>query len=123
MGHQIMEFKYINTEYLEMVAGGDFDLLKELIWMFRDQVFEFNTELKELYGQYDYKALGNLAHKAKSSVAIMGMDSLANMLKTFELEAKDGRNSEKYESYLIRFENDTMHALEELDELVKSREL
>jgi len=53
----------------------------------------------------------------------MGMDSLANMLKTFELEAKDGRNSEKYESYLIRFENDTMHALEELDELVKSREL
>ena len=30
---------------------------------------------------------------------------------------------EKYESYLIRFENDTMHALEELDELVKSREL
>ena len=123
MGHQIMEFKYINTEYLEMVAGGDFDLLKELIGMFRDQVFEFNTELKELYGQYDYKALGNLAHKAKSSVAIMGMDSLANMLKTFELEAKDGRNSEKYESYLIRFENDTMHALEELDELVKSLEL
>jgi len=123
MGHQIMEFKYINTEYLEMVAGGDLDLLKELIGMFRDQVFEFNTELKELYGQYDYKALGNLAHKAKSSVAIMGMDSLANMLKTFELEAKDGRNSEKYESYLIRFENDTMHALEELDELVKSREL
>ena len=118
-----MEFKYINTEYLEMVAGGDFDLLKELIGMFRDQVFEFNTELKELYGQYDYKALVNLAHKAKSSVAIMGMDSLANMLKTFELEAKDGRNSEKYESYLIRFENDTMHALEELDELVKSREL
>ena len=46
MGHQIMEFKYINTEYLEMVAGGDFDLLKELIGMFRDQVFEFNTELK-----------------------------------------------------------------------------
>ena len=26
-----MGFKYINTEYLEMVAGGDSDLLKELI--------------------------------------------------------------------------------------------
>ncbi len=118
-----MEFKYINTEYLEMVAGGDSDLLKELIGMFRDQVFEFNAELKELYLQCDYLALGNLAHKAKSSVAIMGMDSLANMLKTFELETKDGRNCEKYESYLIRFEKDTMHALEELDELVKSLEL
>ena len=29
-----MDFKYINTEYLEMVAGGDSDLLKELIGMF-----------------------------------------------------------------------------------------
>ncbi len=116
-----MDFKYINTEYLEMVAGGDSDLLKELIGMFRDQVTEFNTEMKELYGERDYKALGDLAHKAKSSVAIMGMDSLANMLKIFELEAKDGKNTEKYESYLLRFEDETIHALEELDELIKSR--
>lgn len=115
-----MDFKYINTEYLEMVAGGDSDLLKELIGMFRDQVTEFNIEMKKLYGEQDFKALGDLAHKAKSSVAIMGMDSLANMLKNFELEAKDGKNTEKYGSYLRRFEDDTMHALLELDELVKT---
>jgi len=116
-----MEFKYINTEYLEMVASGDSDLLKELIGMFRDQVNEFNTELKEHFAGGDHTAMGNLAHKAKSSVAIMGMDSLANMLKTFEIEAKDGKNVEKYESYIHRFEDETSHALEELDELVKNR--
>ncbi len=116
-----MNFKYINTEYLEMVAGGDSDLLKELIGMFRDQVNEFNSELKEHFAGGNNQAMGNLAHKAKSSVAIMGMDSLANMLKIFETEAKDGKNAEKYQSYIQRFEDETRHALEELDELVNKR--
>jgi len=115
-----MDYKYINTEYLEMVAGGDTTLLKELVSLFRDQVAEFNHDLKASFEENNYTALGNLAHKAKSSVAIMGMDSLANMLKTFEIQAASGKNSEKYGSYIRRFENETQCALEELDSLVKN---
>lgn len=112
-----MDYKFINTEYLEMVAGGDSDLLKELIGMFRDQVEEFNSEMNILLEEKNYHALGNLAHKAKSSVAIMGMDNLANMLKNFELQAKEGKSAEKYESYISRFESETRSALKELDTL------
>ena len=115
-----MEYKFIKTDYLEMVAGGDTELLKELIGMFRDQVSEFNYEMNILFTEGDYHALGNLAHKAKSSVAIMGMDSLANMLKTFELQALEGKNTKMYESYISRFENDTKSALSELDSLIKN---
>ncbi len=115
-----MDYKYIKTEYLEMVAGGDSDLLKELVVMFRDQVAEFNYEMKGLFEEKKYKALGNIAHKAKSSVAIMGMDGLANMLRTFELQATEEKNSEMYESYIQRFENDTKYGLIELDSLIKN---
>lgn len=115
-----MDYKYINTDYLEMVAGGDKELLMELISMFRDQVAEFISEMKLLFNDKNYYALGNLAHKAKSSVAIMGMDSLANMLKNFELQAKDGKNIEKYELYISRFENDTLAAIAELDMLINA---
>ena len=115
-----MDYKYINTEYLEMVAGGDAVLLKELVGLFRDQVAEFNHDLKVSFEEKNYTTLGNLAHKAKSSVAIMGMDSLANMLKTFEIQAAAGKNIEMYGSYIRRFENDTQSALEELDSLVKN---
>lgn len=115
-----MNYKFINTEYLEMVAGGDKELLIELIGMFRDQVDEFNSEMNVLLREKDYYALGNLAHKAKSSVAIMGMDSLANMLKNFELQAKECKNVEKYASYILRFENDTRAALAELDMLINN---
>jgi HPt (histidine-containing phosphotransfer) domain-containing protein len=116
-----MDYKFINTEYLEMVAGGDSDLLKELIGMFRDQVAIFNSEMNTLLKENKYHALGNLAHKAKSSVAIMGMDSLANMLKNFELQAKEGKNSDRYESYISRFTSDTKSALKELDMLINNQ--
>jgi HPt (histidine-containing phosphotransfer) domain-containing protein len=116
-----MDYKYIKIEYLEMVAGGDSDLLKELVSMFKDQVAEFNSEMDVLFREKNYYALGNLAHKAKSSVAIMGLDSLANMLKTFELQANEGKNSDMYESYISRFENDTKHAISELESLINNQ--
>ena len=115
-----MEYKFIKTDYLETVAGGDKELLKELVVMFRDQVAEFNSEMNDLYREGNYNALGSLAHKAKSSVAIMGMDSLSNMLKKFESDALDGKNEEMYKSYISRFENDTRSALSELDVLIKN---
>ncbi len=115
-----MDFKYIKTDYLDMVTEGDKGLLKELVDMFREQVAEFNSGMKSLFDEKDYQALGNLAHKAKSSVAIMGMDDLASMLKTFELSAREGKDSELYQSYIIRFENDTRFALTELDSLVNN---
>jgi HPt (histidine-containing phosphotransfer) domain-containing protein len=89
--------------------------------MFKDQVAEFNSEMDVLFREKNYHALGNLAHKAKSSVAIMGMDSLANMLKTFELQANEGKNSDMYESYISRFENDTKHAISELESLINNQ--
>lgn len=116
-----MEYKFIKTDYLEMVAGGDSDLLKELVSMFRDQVAEFSSEMNLHFREKNYHALSNLAHKAKSSVAIMGMDSLASMLVTFELQALEGKNSEMYESYILRFENDTRCALSELDSMIKNQ--
>ena len=114
-----MDYKYIKTDYLEMVAGGDGELLKELITMFRDQVAEFSKEMKKLLQEKNYYDLGLLAHKAKSSVSIMGMDGLANLLKTFELQAKAGSNTHRYQSYVEMFENDTRAALAELETLIE----
>jgi HPt (histidine-containing phosphotransfer) domain-containing protein len=116
-----MDYKYIKTDYLEMVAGGDGELLRELITMFRDQVAEFSEEMKIFLQKKNYYELGLLAHKAKSSVSIMGMDSLSNLLKTFEIQAKAGLNADRYPSYISRFEEDTRAALAELDTLIEKQ--
>lgn len=112
-----MEYKYINTEYIDSVSAGDNSIIIEIIDMFREQVGEMYNEMKILLAEKNYYNLGLLAHKAKSSVAIMGMADLAMMLKTFELEAKEGKEPEKYESYVNRFRVETSLALIELDDL------
>jgi HPt (histidine-containing phosphotransfer) domain-containing protein len=116
-----MNYKFVNPEYLEMVSGGDIEIIRELVGIFREQVAETNTEMKSLLEAKDYHSLGMLAHKAKSSAAIMGMENLAALLKTFELQAKEGKNSDQYESYISRFQSETEVALEELETWVNNR--
>lgn len=113
-----MGYKFINTEYLDSVAGGDNEIIREIVNMFKEQIVEFHNEMQSFLGQKNYLSLGMLAHKAKSSVAIMGMNDLATMLKTFELEAREGKEPEKYQSYIDRFRIDTAEAVKELDDLL-----
>ena len=77
--------------------------------------------MNSLLAEKNYTSLGLLAHKAKSSVAIMGMNDLAQMLKTFELQAKEGKESQLYDSYLTRFKSDTEEAVKELEDLINNR--
>lgn len=113
-----MDFKFINTEYLESVSMGDKEIIRELVDIFKGQAVEFTNEMKTLLKNKDFSSLGLLAHKAKSSVAIIGMADLAVMLKTFELDAKAGRETDRYEGYVLRFENETRSAVEELERYV-----
>jgi HPt (histidine-containing phosphotransfer) domain-containing protein len=116
-----MDYKLINPGYLDSVSGGDVGIIRELVDLFREQVIEIYNEMKSHYSAKNYTELGMLAHKAKSSVAIMGMSELAVLLKTFELQAKEGKDTEKYESWMERFRDDTHEAVKELDDLIKNR--
>lgn len=115
-----MNYKFINTEYLETITGGDIEIIRELVGLFRNQVEEIVNEMRDLETKNDFYSLGMLAHKAKSSVAIMGMEDLSIMLKTFELEGREGKNKENYKSYIDRFEKEGGQAAEELDIYIKN---
>ncbi len=115
-----MTYKLINTDYLQTVSGGDKAIIIELVDLFQDQVAEITNEMRNLYAKGEYFSLGLLAHKAKSSVAIMGMNELAVMLKTFELEGKEGTNSNTYEAYIDRYESDSKEAISELRDYISN---
>ncbi len=117
-----MDYKFINMEYLDSVSGGDPGMINEIIDMFRDQSIEIYNEMKSLLASKNYLTLGLLAHKAKSSVAIMGMEEMAILLKTFELQAKEGKETQLYESYIEKFKNDTTEAVRELEDLINNRQ-
>jgi len=116
-----MDYRLINSDYLDSVAGNDPQIIAEIVTMFKDQVTEIFAEMKLLHSRKEFITLGLLAHKAKSSVAIMGMAELATMLKTFELSAKVEKDTELYEYYINKFGEDTKAAISELDDLVSNR--
>jgi HPt (histidine-containing phosphotransfer) domain-containing protein len=114
-----MAYRYINTGYLEMVSGGDREITSELIDIFCQQSEEFYEDMQALYKSESYIELGHIAHKAKSSVAIMGIESLAARLKHLELNAHSGDDLPGYLQIIDDFRHDTTMAIEELKEYLK----
>ena len=103
-----------NLSYLRNMTDGNPDLMQELIDIFTSQAEEYKQEMQDLYGKSDWQALSRLAHKAKSSVAIMGMTELSEMLKDFEILTRDQKNVNKFPEYIDKFTCEINAACKEL---------
>ena len=91
----VEDYKYIDLSYLEGIAEGDKDIIKELVEIFLDQMPEFTEGFDESMRDKDWVKVAAIAHKAKSSVMSMGMEELGNIdLKNMELLAKQLRINE-----------------------------
>ena len=113
----------VNLSYLQEMSAGNQALILEMIAIFCEQVEEFNKGLAEHLQKQEYELLGKLAHKAKSSVSIMGLTDLAADLKNLELMAKSGKNPEKYATIVDRFKKETSEAVNELNQVIENLEL
>lgn len=89
------DYTQIDLSYLEGIAEGDKDIIKELVEIFLDQMPEFTDGFAESMRDKDWVKVAAIAHKAKSSVMSMGMEELGNVdLKNMELLAKQLRINE-----------------------------
>jgi len=95
-------------------------LILEMIDIFIPQVEEMWKEMQSLYDRKDYEGLGNLAHKAKSSVAIMGMEEMSRMLKDLEISCREKKNTLLYQGIIDSFRSEGINAIRELEEYKKN---
>lgn len=105
---------YTDLEYLESMTGGDKEIMQEMVDLFISQVPEFCENLNKYLENKDYDALGKEAHKAKSSVLIVGMNDLAKDLKNLQLLTIANTEKETYPVYVKKFETQCYSAIEEL---------
>jgi len=89
------DYKIINLEYLSAITDSD-DFMREILDTFISQVSEIQKNILSALAVSDYKMLGGLVHKAKSSVSIIGMEKDAAELSDLE---EDIYNSSKIETY------------------------
>lgn len=111
--------KLTNLSYLNEVTGGEAEVTKEFIQMFLDQIPEFRDGLQNFLKEKKYKELGELAHKAKSSVMTFGMEELGVMLKKLQLKTQVLENIDSYDKDVNEFVSKINQAEKELLEEMK----
>ncbi|HJZ41457.1 MAG TPA: Hpt domain-containing protein [Bacteroidales bacterium] len=112
-----------DLSYLREMSGGNRELILEMITIFKDQVVEFADEMDAHLRNKEYELLGKLAHKAKSSVSIMGLTNLADSLKSLENDAREGKKPEGYPLIVDLFKKETGEAIKELNVVTENLEL
>jgi len=105
-----------DLNYLKTMSGGDDKFIAEMIGLFREQIDEYKELLPQLLRNKNYSDLSKLAHKAKSSVAVMGMKHVADLLKELEILANEEKEVDRYESLVDEFLEQSQIALEELNQ-------
>jgi HPt (histidine-containing phosphotransfer) domain-containing protein len=104
-----------DLNYLKTMSGGDPIFIREMIVLFREQIDEYKLIMPELLQKKKYLELSKVAHKAKSSVAVMGMSEAAELLKELEILAQDGLEVERYGRMINEFLEQSQLALKELE--------
>lgn len=116
------ENRITSLAYLDEVTGGDPEITKEFIEMFFEQIIEFRTGLRNHLTNRKYKELGELAHKAKSSVMTFGMNDLGMRLKQLQLKTQKLEEIDSYEEHIAEFETLMEQAEKELQEVLDNIE-
>lgn len=113
--------RFTNLDYLKEITGGEPEIMKEFIQLFFDQLPEFKKGLTNYLAEGKWKELGELAHKAKSSVMTFGMNELGYRLKELQLKTQELEDIESYPEYVDEFMTTIAQAEIELrEELAKN---
>ena len=86
--------KIIDLSYLKEMSGNNKDIMVEMVEIFIEQNPEFTEGISSYFENKQWTELGAIAHKAKSSVRIMGMVELGDCLEKIEHYSKGNQKVE-----------------------------
>ena len=113
-------FKFINPAHLDSITGGDNKFKQELIDVFVQQMPILAVGLEKALQEKNYAQLGAIAHKTKSSVALMGIESLRLDMATLEKKTKTGEDIDTYAGIVTNFISVSTDVLSEIELLRQS---
>lgn len=85
---------------LNELFGGNQQMIKEIVMLFLKQAPKHIEEMQESHQKQNFDLLGIVAHKAKSSVVMLGLNELASKLSKIEKDTRDRKNYDELEALL-----------------------
>ncbi len=93
----------LNFDYLNKISKGNADFKNEMLDLFRKQLPKIKNDLNEALQQKNYDELSAVAHKAKSSFSMFGIEELRQSMFMLETDAKKKVNITEYPKIIDRF--------------------
>jgi HPt (histidine-containing phosphotransfer) domain-containing protein len=107
---------FIDMQYLNQVSPVK-EFQKKIFSLFRDEVRNYETAMIDALEQKRYTELADLAHKAKSSVSILGMKQQAEKMKQLQTDIMENRKPDSWREIVLQFIEDCRFAVLEIDEI------
>jgi HPt (histidine-containing phosphotransfer) domain-containing protein len=105
---------YSDLKYLKTITEGNKEILREMIEIFIMQVPEYIANMNKFYQAGQFESLSREAHKAKSSLQIVGMTELEKEMVILQLKIMEGVDFEGCLIYIQHFETQCTVAIGEL---------
>lgn len=87
-----------DLSYLNQIFQGNQEMINNIIQLFLEHVPQYIEEMVECVNQNDLIALHPLAHKAKSSISMLGLKSIEQQMRQIEQASKQHKNLEQLPS-------------------------
>lgn len=100
-----------DLSYLNQVFQGNQEMIHNIIQLFLEQVPQYIKEMEDCVVRNDLISLHPLAHKAKSSIAMLGLRSMEERIVEIEINSKQHHNLERLPDlvYEVRSECDLVN--------------
>lgn len=86
--------KLYDLSMVEAIAGGDSSFISKMLQLFVDTAPGTIRELKSLCEKKQWQEMSKVAHKLKSTIDSMGIESLKQTIRDIEASGKTGTNIE-----------------------------
>ncbi len=90
----------LDLSYLEEITGGDNEIMLEMIDIFLTESETAIQELRQIYEQKDWAALGAQAHKLKPTLLYVGLKEIHEITQKLEKNAKQGTMTEHFDEWI-----------------------
>jgi HPt (histidine-containing phosphotransfer) domain-containing protein len=87
--------RLFDLSYLNQIFQGNQEMIKQIIHLFLQQVPEYISEMEACIARNDLHALHPLAHKAKSSISMLGLRSMEEKILRIEKNSREHREMEE----------------------------
>ena len=115
------KYEHIDMSYLEELALGNDAFKAEMIELFLKSTPESIKQMKEAISAANWKTVGGVAHKLKTSFSFVGMENMVQLSREIQdagLESKNieeiPRMVEELADYYLKSEVELKKELEEL---------